>query len=139
MFATQKLTSFAEAQFLAKNSWKEAAFCSFTKNADGTLQQHNGAFFPLSATSVAKWWFFPGLATEFNDMVPDLKKGIANLPIHETLLLSLGVPPELYEILHSPIINFVIQIFSLGLGTKMLNNMYQARWRMHLLENRINS
>ena len=119
---------------MAKNSCKHAAFCSFTKDDQGNLHEHPGAVFPVSATSLAKWWFFPGLATEWNDMVPDINKALPGLAIHQTLLQSLGVPEQLYTILHSPITNFVIQLFSLGLGTKMMNDMYQARWRRHISE-----
>lgn len=129
--ATQKITSFAESKFLAKNSYKHEAFCSFTRDDHGNLHEHPGVVFPVSATSLAKWWFFPGLATEWNDMIPDIQK-IPGMDIHQTILQSLGVPEQLYAILHSPITNFVIQIFSLGLGTKMLNDTYQGRWRKHI-------
>ncbi len=82
VFATQKITSFAEAQFLAKNSWKEAARCSFTKNADGTLDQHDGVFFPLSATSVAKWWLLKQHWYDLHNYLPMQR-------IHLCRLLSL--------------------------------------------------
>jgi len=136
-FATQKITSFAEGKLLAKNACKEAAFYAFSKDEDGNLQQHANPILPLSATSVAKWWFFPGLATEWGDMVPDIKKGLPNISTdvyHEAFLTYLGVPKELYAILNSPITNFIIQIFSLGLGTKMMNNMYQSCWRIYIYE-----
>lgn len=134
--ATQKITSFAESKFLAKNSCKHEAFCSFTQDDHGNLHEHPGVMFPVSATSAAKWWFFPGLATEIGDMIPDhpsinryYKGFLQNLC---KPALTKDQAKELYAILHSPITNFIIQIVALGLGTKMMNDMYQARWRTHI-------
>jgi hypothetical protein len=136
-FATQKVASFVENQYLAKNACKEEAFCSFSKDDQGILHKHQNAFFPLSATSVVKWWFFPGLATEWNDMIPDVKKKFHHLStdvFYGALLASIGVPQELYAILHSPITNFFIHLFSLGLGVKMLHDTYHRVWCLYMVE-----